>query len=447
MAKVSFTAGRVSAFKCPPDKRQAFLWDTNAPGLGLRATPSGRPAYVFQAVYGGKDVRVTIGNPDAWSIPEAQAKARELQRVIDEGRDPRRVRAEQVAADSARRSSEKTRTVTVGEAWAVYVSDRKSAWGDRHYADHQRLAKEGGEVARSGKKLGPGGEKPKTVSGPIYPLLAIQLKDLSPQTIESWALEQGQSRPTSGRLAWRCLKAFLGWCAEHPDYAALVSGPNPAKTRRAREALGKAKPKQDSLQREQLRNWFEAVSAIKNPTIAAALQVMLLTGARPGEVLDLCWEDVNSKWKGLTIRDKVDGERVVPLTPYVAHLLASVPRRMTADKKTIPWVFSSASSEEGRLAWPRDKHVEACKAAGIEGLTLHGLRRSFKSLTEWLDIPAGVVAQLMGHKPSATAEKHYTVRPLDLLRVHHERIEAWILEQAGVKVSVKSEPSQLREVA
>ena len=37
----------------------------------------------------------------------------------------------------------------------------------------------------------------------------------------------------------------------------------------------------------------------------------------------------------------------------------------------------------------------------------------------------------MGHKPSATAKKHYTVRPLDLLRVHHERIEAWILEQAG----------------
>ena len=70
--------------------------------------------------------------------------------------------------------------------------------------------------------------------------------------------------------------------------------------------------------------------------------------------------------------------------------------------------------------------------AGLEGLTLHGLRRSFKSLTEWLEIPAGVVAQIMGHKPSATAEKHYTVRPLDLLRVHHEKIEAWILRQAGV---------------
>jgi hypothetical protein len=38
----------------------------------------------------------------------------------------------------------------------------------------------------------------------------------------------------------------------------------------------------------------------------------------------------------------------------------------------------------------------------------------------------------MGHKPSATAEKHYTVRPLELLAVHHNKIEAWMLEQAGI---------------
>jgi hypothetical protein len=43
------------------------------------------------------------------------------------------------------------------------------------------------------------------------------------------------------------------------------------------------------------------------------------------------------------------------------------------------------------------------------------------------------VAQIMGHKPSATAEKHYRRRPLDLLRLWHVKIEAWILEQAGIE--------------
>ena len=32
--------------------------------------------------------------------------------------------------------------------------------------------------------------------------------------------------------------------------------------------------------------------------------------------------------------------------------------------------------------------------AGIDGLTLHGLRRSFKNLAEWVEMPTGVVAQM-----------------------------------------------------
>jgi integrase len=78
---------------------------------------------------------------------------------------------------------------------------------------------------------------------------------------------------------------------------------------------------------------------------------------------------------------------------------------------------------------------------------LHGLRRSFKSLTEWLEVPVGVVAQIMGHKPSATAERHYTVRPLELLALHHDRIEAWILEQAGIVFDAKAAAIALEVVS
>ena len=109
-------------------------------------------------------------------------------------------------------------------------------------------------------------------------------------------------------------------------------------------------------------------------------------------------------------------------------------------------MFSSPTSGTGCLTEPNTPHTRACRAAGLEGLTLHGLRRSFKSLTEWLEVPVGVVAQIQGHKPSATAEKHYTVRPLELLRLHHEKIEAWILEQAEVTFYAKAAPSALRVV-
>lgn len=53
----------------------------------------------------------------------------------------------------------------------------------------------------------------------------------------------------------------------------------------------------------------------------------------------------------------------------------------------------------------------------------------------------------MGYKPNAIAEKHGTVRPLDLLRVHHEKIETWILEQAGVAFDATAAHGKLRAVA
>ena len=298
--------------------------------------------------------------------------------------------------------------------------------------------------------------------------MPLALKDLDQAKIERWAGDEGKTRPSSARLAWRLLTVFLTWCAEQPEYAALLPDKNPAKTKKAREALGKAGTKSDVLQREQLAAWFTAVQQIQNPVIAACLQMMLLTGARPGEVLALHWEDintqwkgisirdkvvgVNTQWKGISIRDKVEGTREIPATPYMLHLLAALPRRTMTEPQTgrqiaNPWVFSSPTSATGCLTEPNNPHTRACKAAGLEGLTLHGLRRSFKSLTEWLEVPVGVVAQIQGHKPSATAEKHYTVRPLELLRLHHERIEAWILEQAGIVFDAKAAPGGLRAVA
>jgi hypothetical protein len=60
-------------------------------------------------------------------------------------------------------------------------------------------------------------------------------------------------------------------------------------------------------------------------------------------------------------------------------------------------------------------------------------KSSFGILSEWVEMPTGVVAQIMGHRPSAIAEEHYRRRPLDLLRQWHTKLEAWILEQAGIE--------------
>ena len=437
--RINLTAGAIERLTCPAGKQQAFMRDSEAPGLRVRVTAAGAKSFVYEAKLNRQTIRRTIGDVKLWSIEQARTEARRLAVVLDNGQDPREIERQQQADKATAKAAAAVQAATVGEVWAVYLEARRPHWGARHHADHVKLVQAGGEVSKRGTR-----GRGVTVAGPLHSLMGLTLRDLTAPAIEAWAAREAQTRPTSARLAWRCLKAFLSWCAEQPEYAPVLPSVNPAKTKKAREALGKAGVKQDALLKEQLPAWFAAVQQIQNPIAAAYLQVLVLTGARPGEVLGLRWEDVNTKWKGLTIRDKVEGERVIPLTPYVSHLLHSLPRRSD-------WVFPSTArgkdTEGQTLSIPRAPHTAACAVAGIEGLTLHGLRRSFKSLTEWLEIPAGVVAQIMGHKPSATAEKHYTVRPLDLLRVHHERIEAWILEQAGIVFDAKAAPGALRVVA
>jgi integrase len=434
MAKVRLTAPKVEAFACPGGKDQAFLWDADTPGLGLRVTAGGARSYIYQGRFNGKPLRMTIGAADVWPLNNRTDKAgqggkvlqsgareegRRLQALIDAGRDPRQVKAETSAADVATRETGKRKLVTVREAWTAYLADRKPHWGTRHYADHEALAHAGGEAKK--KRGGTG----KTIPGPLATLMDDKLSSLDADRLEAWAAKEAAQRPARARLGLRLVKAFLGWCSTHKEYRDAVQA-DAAKSKRIREKLGDAEKRQVVLQKEELPAWFAAVRQIPNPVISAYLQFMLLNGPRPNEPLALKWEDLNFQRRMIRIRDKIDGHRQIPMTPYTAFLLAALPRRNR-------WVFSSPRSATGQLTEPGDAHDTACQVAELPRITLQGLRRSFATLSEWVEIPAGVAAQIQGHKPQGVREQNYVRRPVDLLRVHHEKLEAWLLAQGQVQ--------------
>jgi len=419
-AKVKLTAGRIAAFHCPKDKDQVFLWCSDPAGLAIRATINGAKSYIYQVKIRGKSVRITIGDIKTWSIEGAKTEARRLQVLIDGGFDPRQVKAEKEAAREAHTTSLKSQqvreSITLIMAWSEYVEERKPHWSKSHYRDHVVSMHPGGATRKRSDK--------KTIPGTLASLANIRLVNITPEKIEEWAKVESKKRRTRARLSLGLLKAFLNWCARHPTYKLVVTA-NAVQSSTAKEKLGKANVKTDNLQREQLPAWFESVKQIPSPVISAYLQALLLTGARREELASLRWEGIDFQWNSITIKDKVEGQRIIPLTPYVAHLLSALPRRSE-------WVFSSPTAATGRLTEPRTAHGKACSVVGIY-MTLHGLRRSFGTLSEWVECPVGIVAQIMGHKPSATVEKHYKVRPLDLLRKWHTKIETWMLNEAGIK--------------
>jgi integrase len=80
-------------------------------------------------------------------------------------------------------------------------------------------------------------------------------------------------------------------------------------------------------------------------------------------------------------------------------------------------------------------------------MTLHGLRRSFATLSEWTETPTGIAAQIQGHAPQGVREQNYIRRPLDLLRMWHVKIEAWILNEARIEFIVSEEGRTLKLVS
>ena len=232
-------------------------------------------------------------------------------------------------------------------------------------------------------------------------------------------------------------RGFLRWCSAKPAYRKLADR-DAGKAAAIVEKLPPSKPRTDALEAAQVPGWWAGVEQLSNRTASVYLRALLLTGARREELAALTWANVDFQWRKLTIADKVEDTRTIPLTPYLAQMLATLPRSGS-------FVFAS-TGKAGRITDARASHAQALKHAGIDHLTFHGLRRSFSLLGEAAGAPAGAIAQVMGHKPSATAEG-YRPRSIDALRPYLAQIEMHILSLAGVQFDAKAEPGKLALVA
>jgi len=413
------TVARIADLKAPK-KGQLFLWDREVPGLAVRLTPKGAKSYIFQKSHGGRSLRMTIGATSAWKLPEAREEARRLHRLIDKGIDPRLEKADQKRLGALE-------GMQVEDMWTEYLEAHQDRWSDRHMADNEYMSREDD------------GEK---AAGILRPLLEMGVGEIDAPTLIKWAKKAlsakskhaiNQGKHSALRKGYIRFKAFWRWAYQREEYKNGMADPSIFSNPDLKALIPKIKPKRDVLEKGQLEAWFDAVSKISTKVISAYLQILLLTGTRRRELSSLEWKHVDDRWKKIHLKDKVEEEgRDIPLTPYVEFLISSLSRTKGYVKNE--YVFSSKTSKSGKLEEPRIAHKNALRIAGLpEDLSLHGLRRSFSTLSEWIEMPSGITAQIMGHKPSAIQEKHYKSRPLDLLAMWHCKLEKWILDQAGIK--------------
>jgi integrase len=126
----------------------------------------------------------------------------------------------------------------------------------------------------------------------------------------------------------------------------------------------------------------------------AAIRILLLTGARRGEIQGLRWVDVDLKEGIARLRDHKTisrGERVLALPPEAVAILRKLPRHG-------PMVLWGGSLDH---AWRRVRET-----AGCPDVRLHDLRHTYASLAIASGLTLAQVGQLLGHSTPATTQRY-----------------------------------------
>ena len=441
-ATQDLTYGLLERAVCPADAPFVLVRDADKKGLRLRVTKAGGKHWQFETRIKGKLFTRALGEWPTVSIDDAKSEAHRLRGLTEKGIDPREGERQQevdkaaaIAAAAAKGEADKVRAVTVGDVWPQYMAEgkpkRREAWKPRYRADLEAMAAPGGIKKVRGQGL--------TRQGPIFPLLALPLSKVNEDTLNAWHDREAKNGLHQAARALMMFRGFLRWASSKPDYRAMTD----RDAGRAAAILDtlpstKGSKRKDCLEDAQLPGWFAGADMLGNRTIATYLKALLLTGSRREEMAGLRWVDADFRWSRLTLADKVNDTRIIPLSPYLAQLLATLPR-------INDYVFPGKSAS-GHIEEPRSNFAKVNQHAGVTKLTIHGLRRSFSLLGESAGAPAGAIAQIMGHSPDSIAEG-YRPRSVDALRPYLAQIEAHILEQAGIVFDAKAAPGALRVVA
>lgn len=163
------------------------------------------------------------------------------------------------------------------------------------------------------------------------------------------------------------------------------------------------------------------------PGLYPVFFVMLHTGMRRGELINLEWRDLDFDRRVVKVRRKPfwvpkTGEREIPMSKAVADVLSNLPREshfVFADKK--------GNALNGNQL--REELIRIAKNAGIYDLTMiHSLRHTFGShLAQKVDLPS--VQKLMGHSKIETTLRYIHQTPEHL----HEAVEKLNFEQGKTK--------------
>ena len=132
----------------------------------------------------------------------------------------------------------------------------------------------------------------------------------------------------------------------------------------------------------------------------ATIRLLLLTGCRKGEILNLCWSEVDLGANELRLPDTKTGPRTISLSPEAAAVLAAIPR-VDGNPFVIPGKLKGKAMRNLNDPWEI-----VCERAGLEDMRLHDCRHSYASRALALGESLPMIGRLLGHTQVETTARY-----------------------------------------
>jgi len=168
-----------------------------------------------------------------------------------------------------------------------------------------------------------------------------------------------------------------------------------------------------------------AVLALRNTEARDFFMVVLLTGLRKSEALDLKWEHYDDQAHTITIPDPKNRQPLtLPVSDYVAGILDARKKKAKGE-----YVFES---ERGRMHNLRFAMAEVETESKVT-FCIHDLRRTFATTGESLDISGYTLKALLNHSLGGDVTAGYIVTDLKRLRAATQKVTNFMLSVGGVR--------------
>jgi integrase len=373
-----------------PARGNKITYDDAVKGFGVRITAAGGRAFIlnYRRKLDGRERRITIGSFPDWGTTAAREEAKRLKRAIDGGADPVGEQEENRAA------------ATIADLCARF---------ERDYLPRKRPSTQ--RVYR------------QQIRTDILPAFGkMKVAAVSHADIDGFHHRLSARAPTHANRSLAVLSRMFnlairwGWRTDNPCHGVERNQEN----KRHRYLTG-----------AELTRLSEALTGLRDQNAANAVRLLLLTGARQGELLAAKWRDIDLEagvWAKPAATTKQAALHRVPLSAAAVQLLSEMRTQADDDAE---WIFPARGG--GHRPHVNEAWIKARKGATLEGVRLHDLRHTYASVLASAGLSLPVIGALLGHATPVTTHRYAHLFD-DPLRAATERASAIITGKAPAEV-------------